>query len=263
MGYVTGLTTTLESSLQANIDANAADITYLSGETDLRLVITDFETYSGVTDTRLDGIDDDIIYLSGETDLKLNIADFDVYSAATASDISTNASNIADNAADITYLSGQTNLRLVISDFETYSAATSADIDYISGNTGEVNAGSNVGVGNGIYTGKTGVDLQFKSLSGGSNIALIDDGSTITISGGSAGGSSTLTGNTIVGNDASTIFTINHGCGTRDIMIQVYENQTPWGNILVAIEKPNTACITLTFDTAPATGEDYRVLMLT
>ena len=77
------------------------------------------------------------------------------------------------------------------------------------------------------------------------------------------GDSSTLTGNTISGNDSNTVFTINHGCGTRDMIVQVYENQAPYGNVLVAVERPNTACITVTFDTAPAIGEDYRVLMLT
>ena len=68
-GYVSGLT----SGLQSQIDANDADITYLSGQTDLKLAISDFNVYSGATDTRLDGIDGDITYLSGQTDLKLNI----------------------------------------------------------------------------------------------------------------------------------------------------------------------------------------------
>ena len=54
------------------------------------------------------------------------------------------------------------------------------------------------------------------------------------------GGSSTLTGNTISGDDSTTAFTINHGCGTRDMIVQVYENQSPWGNVIVAVERPNT-----------------------
>jgi len=50
---------------------------------------TTFETYTGDTDTRLDGIDSDVVYLSGQTDLKLNIIDFNTYSGATEADINT------------------------------------------------------------------------------------------------------------------------------------------------------------------------------
>ena len=122
--------------------------------------------------------------------------------------------------------------------------------------------GSNkTGVTNSIVLGRSVYMCSTLGDGTGDDILTVaSDGKINKVAGG---GSSTLTGNTIVGNDASTVFTINHGCGTRDLMVQVYENQTPWGNVLVAVERPNTACITLTFDTAPATGEDYRVLMLT
>lgn len=43
-----------------------------------------------------------------------------------------------------------------------------------TGGSGETNAGVNVGTGIGIYTGKTGVNLQFKSLVAGTNITLDD-----------------------------------------------------------------------------------------
>ena len=62
--YVTGLT----DGLQSQIDQNASDIVYLSGQTDLKLNITDFNAYSGTTDTRLEGIETDLDTVSGQTD---------------------------------------------------------------------------------------------------------------------------------------------------------------------------------------------------
>lgn len=50
------------------------------------------------------------------------------------------------------------------------------------GGGGEVNTASNIGVGAGIFSSKVGVDLQFRSLFAGSNVAISADGSTVTIS---------------------------------------------------------------------------------
>jgi hypothetical protein len=55
---------------------------------------------------------------------------------------------------------------------------------------GEANTASNVGLGNGIFKQKTGVDLEFRSLSAGTNIT-ITTGDTITIN-STGGGSSRI-----------------------------------------------------------------------
>lgn len=59
------------------------------------------------------------------------------------------------------------------------------------GGGGEANTGNNLGAGEGIYSGKTGVALDFKSLVAGSNISLSSDADTITIT-GTAGGATTF-----------------------------------------------------------------------
>ena len=125
------------------------DITYISGQTNLRLTISDFNAYTGATETRLQGIENDIIYLSGVIDNKLDVSVFTGYTATT----DTRFDNIE---SDIQYISGQTDLRLTISDFNAYTGATetrlntiesditgltattaalTADIQYISGQT--------------------------------------------------------------------------------------------------------------------------------
>lgn len=50
------------------------------------------------------------------------------------------------------------------------------------GGGGEVNTASNLGAGQGVFAGKVGVDLQFKSLVAGTNITLTPSGTEILIS---------------------------------------------------------------------------------
>jgi hypothetical protein len=56
--------------------------------------------------------------------------------------------------------------------------------------TGEANTASNIGAGQGLYVGKTGVDLRFKTLVAGTNVTLTPATDTVTISatGGGGGG---------------------------------------------------------------------------
>jgi len=56
------------------------------------------------------------------------------------------------------------------------------------GGGGEVNTASNVGTGAGLFKQKVGVDLEFKSISAGSNITITESTDEITISGPGAGG---------------------------------------------------------------------------
>ncbi len=54
---------------------------------------------------------------------------------------------------------------------------------YVDNNAGgEVNTGINIGLGDGVFSNKVGVNLQFKTFQAGSNIALLSTGTEIEIS---------------------------------------------------------------------------------
>ena len=99
-----------------NIHLNEIDnnVSYLSGQTDTKLAITDFNTYSGVTDTLIGtklNTSDFNVY-SGVTDTligtKLNTSDFNTYSGVTDTRINNNDGEIADLYLNKLDLSGGT-----------------------------------------------------------------------------------------------------------------------------------------------------------
>jgi hypothetical protein len=85
---------------------------------------------------------------------------------------------------------------------------------------GEANTASNVGVGFGVFKQKTGVDLEFRSLSGGTNVT-ITTGDTIVIS--STGGSSRITSSvTTTGNTPTELEKIDTLTDNTTNIVEVY-----------------------------------------
>lgn len=81
---------------------------------------------------------------------------------------------------------------------------TKADGDTLYGgpSSGEANTSSNAGVGAGLALPKVGVDLPFKSLIGGDDIALVEGGTTVTINyTGATGGGEANTASNLPGGD--------------------------------------------------------------
>jgi len=83
-------------------------------------------------------------------------------------------------------------------EFKTLLAGTNvtltSDADSITidaSSAGEANTASNLGAGEGVFAQKTGVDLEFKSLVAGTNVALTSDATSITIDASSAGEANT------------------------------------------------------------------------
>jgi len=70
----------------------------------------------------------------------------------------------------------------------------------------------------------------------------------------------------ITGNSSSTTFTITHNLGTLDVLARVYQlssgPDTQYADVEVDITRTTTSALTVAFATAPATGENYKVIVL-
>lgn len=88
---------------------------------------------------------------------------------------------------------------------------------------GEVNTASNVGGANGVFYQKSGVDLQFRTLSAGTNITITSGDTTLTINSTATGGSS-RTEASVQTTDATptTADTINTLTDNATSIIEVY-----------------------------------------
>ena len=65
----------------------------------------------------------------------------------------------------------------------------------------------------------------------------------------------------ITGDASKTSFTITHNLGSRDIVIQVYDNST-YEEVMVDITRATTNTATIAFAKAPASGKVYRVVCI-
>ncbi len=63
------------------------------------------------------------------------------------------------------------------------------------------------------------------------------------------------------GDGTSTSFTITHNLGTRDVLVQAYDNTSPWGEVGVDVEHTSTTTVTLRTAAAP-TNNQYRVVVI-
>ncbi len=97
----------------------------------------------------------------------------------------------------------------------TYYSGSTLLSSLLGGGSGEVNTASNLGTGTGVFAQKSGVDLQFKGLSAGTNITLSNNSNTIVINstGGSGGGSINNGTNTYTGG-TSTFQSVNISAAT-------------------------------------------------
>ncbi len=66
---------------------------------------------------------------------------------------------------------------------------------------------------------------------------------------------------TTIGDGTSTVFTITHGFGTRDVVVGVYQNTSNYDDIICDVERPNDNSVVLRFGIAPAANSIRVVVM--
>jgi len=154
--------------------------TLYSGSTNLNSIFSQIghtHQFSAILNTAHTHSVSEIANLSSLLDTKLNLSGGTMTGGLTTTALS--ASTISGG----TLYSGSTNLYSIFAPIGT-------------GGSGESNTASNLGSGTGIFAQKSGVDLQFKGLSAGTNITLNSNSDTIIIS--STGSNSIITGITQV-----------------------------------------------------------------
>ena len=72
-------------------------------------------------------------------------------------------------------------------------------------------------------------------------------------------GSSSMSVFTITGNSTNTGFTISHNKNKTFVDVQIVKNTSPYPTIYTYISRPNANCVCVTFDTAPTTGQQYKI----
>lgn len=119
--------------------------------------------------------------------------------------------------------------------------------------------------GYGLQTGASGAEIKLATTSG---LNLTSD-----LAVGAGNGISVLT-NTVaidtavvvrkygadVGDGAATSYTITHNLGTRDVQVTVYDNSSPYAEVICDVNHATTNTITLLFSVAP-TSNQYRVVV--
>jgi hypothetical protein len=63
-----------------------------------------------------------------------------------------------------------------------------------------------------------------------------------------------------VGDGTATQFTVTHGLGTRDVVVQLRQNASPWEYVGADVRAATTTTVTVQFLTPPAAGA-YRILI--
>jgi hypothetical protein len=71
--------------------------------------------------------------------------------------------------------------------------------------------------------------------------------------------------NSITGNSTDSTFSFTHGLNSRDVMVRVYQTSTgadQYADIEVDIKRTSANAVSITFASAPATGETYGVVII-
>jgi hypothetical protein len=110
--------------------------------------------------------------------------------------------------------------------------------------------------GAGTYTAGNGLTLSGNVFSAVADTGILVSGSGIAIN--TAVVVTKYSAN--VGDGSATSYTITHNLGTRDVQVTVYDNSSPYAEVICDVQHTSTTAITLLFSVAP-TSNQYRVVV--
>ena len=159
-------------------------------------------------------------------------------------------------------------------DFDTAAEIAGGDFTFVDAgstlaNTGWVNVDevNTVGTdpivwqqfsGAGTYTASNGVQLVGSDFSG---VVVSSGGLTVGASGFALDTAIAVRKYAAnVGDGAATTYTVSHNLGTKDVIVSVYDNSSPYAEVVCDVQHTSTTAITLLFSVAP-TSNQYRVVV--
>lgn len=112
--------------------------------------------------------------------------------------------------------------------------------------------------GAGTYTASNGVLLTGNNFTG---VAVANGGLTVGTSGFEVDTAIVVRKYAAnVGDATNTSYTITHNLGTKDVVVSVYDNSSPYAEVICDVQHTSTTAITLLFSVAP-TSNQYRVVV--
>ncbi len=110
--------------------------------------------------------------------------------------------------------------------------------------------------GPGVFTEGNGIDIASNVIS-----AVAGTGITVTSGGINIDTAVVVTKYAAnVGDGSNTSYTISHNLGTKDVQVTVYDNSSPYAEVICDVQHTSTTAVTLLFSVAP-TSNQYRVVV--
>lgn len=159
-------------------------------------------------------------------------------------------------------------------DFNSSAEIQGGDFVFVTGgtqydNTGWVQTSTSVTVGTtaivwqqfsgaGTYTASNGVQLVGSDFSG---VVVASGGLTVGASGFALDTAIAVRKYAAnVGDGVATSYVITHSLNTKDVTVAVYDNSSPYAEVVCDVQHTSTSAITLLFSVAP-TSNQYRVVV--
>jgi subtilisin family serine protease len=112
--------------------------------------------------------------------------------------------------------------------------------------------------GAGTYTASNGVQLVGSDFSG---VVVSNGGLTVGASGFALDTAIAVRKYAAnVGDGVATTYTVSHNLGTKDVIVSIYDNSSPYAEVICDVQHTSTTAITLLFSVAP-TSNQYRVVV--
>ena len=112
--------------------------------------------------------------------------------------------------------------------------------------------------GAGTYTGSDGILLTGSNFTG---VVVASGGLSVGATGFSLDTTIAVRKYAVsVGDGSATSYTVTHSLNTKDVTVAVYDNSSPYAEVLCDVQHTSTSTITLLFSVAP-TSNQYRVVV--